>query len=137
MSRLYILINASLSKSQRIAQASHAAAEFVFQHAADQQHQNNDGQRGVRHLTLRTIQKRIEVKVFETADLGSPDFLDLGEFGPVNPDVEFGDADLTIAFDDLAACYSYLEHSWPGCTQAFVIEGMVQDEYADYLARDS
>ena len=98
---------------------------------------SNDGQRGVRHLTLRTIQKRIEVKVFETADLGSPDFLDLGEFGPVNPDVEFGDADLTIAFDDLAACYSYLEHSWPGCTQAFVIEGMVQDEYADYLARDS
>ena len=97
---------------------------------------STNGRRGVRHLTMRTTGTKIEIKVFETADLGSSDHLDLGEFGPVNPDVEFGDADLEMNFGDLAACFSYLEQSWPGCTQALVNEGMVQDEYADYLARD-
>ncbi|WP_342077127.1 hypothetical protein [Yoonia sp. SS1-5] len=97
---------------------------------------SSSGRTGVRHLALKATGKRIELKVFETADLGSPDFLDLGEFGSVNPDVEFGDADVVMKFDDLAACFSYLEERWHGCTQALVNEGIVQDEYADYLARD-
>lgn len=95
-----------------------------------------NGRKGVRHLSLSATRTGIEMRVFETADIGSADYLDLYRFGPVSPDVEFGDADLEVTFANLAECLSYLEKGWPGCTHTLVNQGMVQEEYADYLAGD-
>jgi hypothetical protein len=72
---------------------------------------------------------------YETADIGNEEFLDLYEFGPLNPDLDLDDPEEERVFGDFSTFISELESSFPGSTLKLVNEGVIQDEYLDYLAR--
>jgi hypothetical protein len=91
------------------------------------------GQRGVRRLSLATKANGFELSVFESEDRGSPDFVDLYEFDALDPSLEQDEADETHMFDSLEACLIVLESRWPGSCYKLVKEGMVQEEYRDFL----
>jgi hypothetical protein len=95
------------------------------------------GEQGVRWLSLIQRGHGVRVAVFETADQGSPTFLDLYEFAPLDPALALGEATKELTFDDLSSCLVALAASFPGIPLRFVNEGVIQDEYADFLARKS
>jgi hypothetical protein len=72
--------------------------------------------------------------LFETADLGSEEFLDIYEFGPLDPSLQLDEATEVMQFSELAICLSALSERFPGSTSRLTNEGVVQDEYADFLA---
>jgi hypothetical protein len=90
---------------------------------------------GIRWLLLRSQSNGVEVSLFETADLGSEEFLDLYEFGPLDPSLELDKATEEMQFTDLDACLSTLSERFPGSASRLVNEGVVQDEYADFISR--
>lgn len=93
-----------------------------------------DGQRGIRYLTVCLIDDKLEMRLYEREDCGDPNFLDLYEFGPLNPETVYGDPDLVKVFPSLEACLSEIEKCWPGGAGRIVNEGVLQDEYSDFLA---
>jgi hypothetical protein len=90
---------------------------------------------GIKWFCAREVGNGIKVSVYETADLGSAEFIDVYEFGPLNPDLEFEDPDETIEFSSFAEFYSGIENKFSGSTSRLVNEFLIQDEYADYIAR--
>jgi hypothetical protein len=79
----------------------------------------------------------IHARLYETADRGSSSYLDLYEFGPLDPEVEYGDADRVEVFGSFGDCLSWMSSRWPGSEGRFVNEGVLQDEYADFVAARS
>jgi hypothetical protein len=96
---------------------------------------NRAGERGIRRLAIASRGASIETRIYETADYGGPDSLDLYAFGPLDPDLELGEADETLSFPDLGSCLSALSERFPGVQARLVNEGMIQDEYADFISR--
>lgn len=92
-----------------------------------------DGKPGVRHVVLSMLDRAVAVRVYDSADRGSPEFLDIDEFGPLDPEVEHGDPDQVIEFASLEECLASMSQRWPGSSGRIVNEGVVQDEYADYV----
>jgi hypothetical protein len=90
---------------------------------------------GIRWLLFRSRSNGVEVSLFETADLGSEELLDLYEFGPLDPSLELEEATEKLQFADVDACLSSLSERFPGSTSRLVNEGLVQDEYADFISR--
>lgn len=76
----------------------------------------------------------VVARLFETRDLGGPNFLDLYGFGPLNPDLELDEADQISSFPSLAECLAFMDQRWEGSSARLVNEGVIQDEYADFLA---
>jgi hypothetical protein len=95
------------------------------------------GKPGVRHLSLNLDDGTVVVGLFETQDLGDPAFLDLYEFGPLNDALGLGDAEQTVRFSSLDECLAFMEDHWPGSSGHLINEGVLQDEYADFLAARS
>jgi len=93
-----------------------------------------EGRPGIRHLSLILENGAIVMRLYETADLGRPDFLDISEFGPLDPDLADGDADEVEKFVTFDDCLQTMRQRWPGSDRRLVNEGIVQDEYADYIA---
>lgn len=94
-----------------------------------------DSKPGIKWFSARAGGNGIRVSVYETADLGNEDFIDVYEFGPLNPDLEFEDSDEIIDFTSFAEFYSEIENKFSGSTSKLVNEFIIQDEYADYIAR--
>ncbi len=91
------------------------------------------GAPGVRWLQIRERPTAFDLHVYESADLGSGDFLDLYEFGPLDPSLEQDQASEFHSFLTFGECVRMMEERWPGAALKLVNEGIVQDEYADYL----
>ena len=72
--------------------------------------------------------------LYETADLGDASFLDLYVFGPLDPNLEQGDADSVLTFATFDEFLAFIGQEWPGSDALLTNEGVLQDEYADYLA---
>lgn len=94
-----------------------------------------DGQRGIKWLSASRCGENLRLAIFETADLGSADFLDLHEFGPMNPALEPDEPDEEKMFENFRSLVSEVEALFPGSTARFVNEGIIQDEYSDFIAR--
>ena len=94
-----------------------------------------DSKLGIKWFSARKGGNGIRVSVYETADLGNEDFIDIYEFGPLNPDLELEDPDEIIDFSSFEAFYSEIEKKFSGSTSRLVNEFIIQDEYADYIAR--
>lgn len=92
------------------------------------------GKLGVRHLSIDVADGAVIARLFETQDLGSPDFLDLYEFGPINGALEQGDADKVVSFPSLDDCLAFMEQRWHGSSGRLVNEGVLESEYADFVA---
>jgi len=89
---------------------------------------------GIRHISINMNGTAITARFYETADIGDPAFLDIYEFGPLNSSLDHGEADEILDFSSLGDCLDYMEKSWPGSSGRLVSEGVLQDEYADFVA---
>lgn len=92
-----------------------------------------DGIAGVRWLRISERPAGFDLHVYESADLGSKDWVDLYEFGPLDPELGQDDANEAHSFLTFGECVRMIEGRWPGSALKLVNEGIVQDEYADYL----
>jgi hypothetical protein len=90
--------------------------------------------RGIRYASVDLVGDIVQLSVFNSEDLGSLEFLDLYEFGPLDCSLELGDADEVSAFPTLEACIAEMRARWPQREIRLVNEGMVQEEYRDYIA---
>ncbi|MFF5020288.1 hypothetical protein, partial [Streptomyces sp. NPDC001165] len=89
---------------------------------------------GVRYVEVRVTKGPFEVYLHAVEDVGSESFLDLGEFPPFDPDDEasgFGRR-LGMAEDPLAAL-QIAEQRVGAERGRWVNEGVVQDEYGDFV----
>lgn len=93
-----------------------------------------NGEKGVRWLSIRNSQGGVSALIYESADIGNEDFLDIYAFGPLDPDLDFEDAAETIAATSFREAISIIEKSFPNVSSRIVNEGIVQDEYADFIA---
>ena len=93
------------------------------------------GRAGVNWLSIRGSGSGVDVSVYETADLGDESFLDIYEFGPLDPDLELEEANEVISFASFGQAVGYIEQRFTGSSERLVNELMVQDEYADYISR--
>jgi hypothetical protein len=93
------------------------------------------GVAGIRHASVASIDGKVELHLFESADRGSVTHLDLYEFGPLDASLALGEADQVDAFESLDECLHAMEARWPGSAGRLLNEGMLQDEYRDYIAR--
>ncbi len=88
----------------------------------------------MRHLAITSTDAVLVARVFETEDLGGPAFLDLYEFGPLNRSLEHGEPDQSASFASLDECLRFMDERWPSSSERLVNQGMLQDEYADFVA---
>lgn len=95
------------------------------------------GKPGVRLLSMDLADGVFVARLFEMQDLGGPAFLDLYEFAPLDCAVEHGDADQIFSFGSLEECLAFIHQRWPGSSERLVNEGVIQDEYADFVAKRS
>lgn len=126
MSRRYL----SHSEAQSALNRGKAIEAFLggcFQH----------GVPGIRWVQIRASSKSYELRVYESADPQDPGFLDVYEFGPLNPDLEFDEAEEIHEMPSFEACVALVDARSPGASSRFVNEFMIQDEYADYQCSKS
>lgn len=90
---------------------------------------------GIRWVQIRGLPNGCELHLYETADLGSKDYTDLYEFGPLDPELEQYEPNEVLTFSSFEECLKTLETRWPGAPSRLTNEFVVQDEYADYLRR--
>ena len=91
------------------------------------------GQPVIRYTSLWLDGGSINATVWEVADPQEPGFLDVYSFYPVGHDDEPLEA---FTFPDLDEAIAALELYFPGIAERFVIAGVIQDEYAEYLASE-
>jgi hypothetical protein len=93
-----------------------------------------NGQNGFRWLRLRKQNDFLCVGIFETADQGSPSFLDIYELAPLDPTLALGEPAGQLTFGELPSCITALSERFPESPLRFVNEGVIQDEYADFIS---
>lgn len=93
-----------------------------------------DGQRGVQYLVLRQRGAAVEAELFRSKDSGGAGLYDIYEFAPLNPRVADGDPDQLEKFGTIDQCLRWMAEQWPGSTARLVNQGVLESEYADYLA---
>lgn len=91
------------------------------------------GLNGVRYISICISDARVVLQVFETQDSRNSGTFDLYEFGPLNPLLEIGEADEVLDFSSLDACLAFVDERWPHSSERFVNEGVIQDEYAEFV----
>ena len=92
-----------------------------------------DGRAGIQWLSVRVSKSEIDVSVYETADLGDESFLDIYEFGPLDPDLE--DANEVKSYTSFGQAIEFIEQRFAGSSERLLNEFMIQAEYADYISR--
>jgi hypothetical protein len=98
---------------------------------------DREGRRGVRYLILGMAGEAVEMSLYESEDVGRQDFIDVYEFGPLDPKVVSGDPDQIEKFASFEECIADMTYRWPGSVSRLVNEGVVQEEYRDFIARRS
>lgn len=93
------------------------------------------GARGVKWLAASLRGKIYRMNIYETADHGNERHLDLYEFGPLDPALELDQPDHTKVFDNFQTLIAEMETVFPGSSAKLVNEGVIQDEYSDFIAR--
>ncbi|UBX47484.1 hypothetical protein LDO51_09745 [Providencia alcalifaciens] len=94
-----------------------------------------DSRAGIQWLSIRGSKSEIDVSIYETADLGDESFLDIYEFGPLDPDLELEDANEVKSLTSFGQAIEFIEQRFAGSSERLVNELMIQDEYAEYISR--
>lgn len=89
---------------------------------------------GVRWLSVHQERAGAVIRIYETAVAEDSGSVDLYSFESLNSELDPGEPDEQISVPDLDACWALLEKQFPGSTARLVNEGVIQDEYADFLA---
>ena len=95
-----------------------------------------NGTQGIRWLAISLSPDRNHVLLrrYDSADLGTPDYVDLYEFGPLDPSLEQEDADEIFEFNEFSELWAAMEQHFPGSTALLLNHGVIQDEYQSYKA---
>lgn len=93
-----------------------------------------DDNPGIQWLRIRSSKCELEVSLYETADLGDESFLDIYEFGPLDPELGLGDANEVKSFTSFGHAIEFIEQRFAGSSERLLNEFMIQDEYADYIS---
>ncbi|WP_156402186.1 hypothetical protein [Caulobacter sp. Root1472] len=96
-----------------------------------------DGLNGIRRIALSLVDGTVILNLYESRDFGGIVFLDLYVFGPFDANLELDEPDEAMSFIELEDCLGAMEQRWPGSSGRLVNEGVLQDEYADYVASRS
>jgi hypothetical protein len=96
---------------------------------------SREGKAGIRWLSAIGTASGVSIQLYESADLGDEDFTDVYEFGPLDPELEFEEAAETIEAPSFSVFVSILHERFPGASSRMVNPQLVQDEYADFIAR--
>ncbi|MBU2112835.1 MAG: hypothetical protein KKE94_03565 [Gammaproteobacteria bacterium] len=91
------------------------------------------GEIGIRWISVGIESGSYVLRVYESADIGDEDFLDVYEFGPLNCDLEFEDPVFQTKFVSLDKCSEHLIAQYSVTNLKFVNQGIIQDEYLDYV----
>ena len=94
-----------------------------------------DNSKGIKWASIRYRNDTFITSIYETADLGDEDYLDIYSFGPLNPELDYEEADLEFKYSSFESTLSYLELQFPGLSKKLVNEFVIQDEYKDYIIR--
>ena len=94
-----------------------------------------DTQPGINWLSISSSDEKIYLKIYETADLGNKNFLDLYGFGPLNPELELDEPDEEKVFDSFNSVIAEIEVMFPTSSARFVNQGVIQDEYSEFISR--
>lgn len=89
---------------------------------------------GVRWVSMRlsASKNHVVLRRYDTADFGTSEYLDLYEFGPLDPALQQGEADETLECEEFSDLWRLVEQRFPGSTARLVNEGVLQDEYYSY-----
>jgi hypothetical protein len=68
------------------------------------------------------------VRLCEVLDNGTPGFIDVYEFEPVDPDLPFGDEWM---FDSIDSALKFAENALEARHDRYVNRGLIQDEFKD------
>jgi hypothetical protein len=93
-----------------------------------------EGQRTIRWIVLRYDSDRVQGELWEALDPRDPEWFDVYSFGTLN---EEGEPSILYQFNSLQDGLTELDRQFPRISQRFVNQGVVQDEYAEYLANDA
>ncbi len=94
-------------------------------------HSDGDGYRAIKFLRIdRERNGQVSTTIFESIDAGSPDFLDVYEFSPVDPDMPHGDVNV---FEGPEEALDFALKILGVTGERFVSAGSIQDVYADFL----
>ncbi len=86
----------------------------------------------IRYLTAQGTSGRIYAELWEVEDPRDPEFLDVYNFCPPNGD----DApDRIFVFESVLDALVELDKIFPWVSLRFVNQGVIDDEYAEYLAK--
>ncbi|TVO81546.1 hypothetical protein AYI80_21175 [Shewanella algae] len=91
------------------------------------------GREGIRWLSIFSSGDALKLCIYESADIGSEEFCDIYEFGPLDEELEFEDPDFQLEFPDLSSLYGWLNEHEPGATEKILNQLMIQEEYLDYI----
>lgn len=94
-----------------------------------------NGRAGINWLSIRSTDSGVDVSVYESADLGDESFLDIYEFGPLDPDLELEEANEVKTFASFGQAVDFIEQRFKGSSEKLLNELMVPDEYAEYIYR--
>ncbi|MEV6574889.1 MULTISPECIES: hypothetical protein [Streptomyces] len=88
----------------------------------------------MRYVEVRATKGPFEVYLHTVEDVGSESFLDLGEFPPFDPDDEASEFGLLLGMaEDPLAALRIAEQHVAAERDRWVNEGVVQDEYGDFV----
>ena len=92
---------------------------------------------GVRWLSIDLSRDRNHIRLcrYDTADIGTTEYVDLYEFGPLDPNLQLDEADEMLELDEFSELWSLLERCFPGSTMRLVNAGVAQEEYRSYKAK--
>lgn len=86
----------------------------------------------IRWVSVRKDGDQIEVTLWEAEDVGNAEYVDIYSF-PTMGD-EPGDPIALVTFTELQDAIAHACKVWGADPKRFVNQGVVQDEYADYLS---
>ncbi|MBO2595630.1 hypothetical protein I6M59_12225 [Shewanella algae] len=91
------------------------------------------GKEGVRWLSISSSGDAVKLYIYESADIGSEEFCDIYEFGPLDEELEFEDPYFQLEFPDLPSLYVWLHEHELEATEKLLNQLMIQEEYLDYI----
>ncbi len=86
----------------------------------------------IRYLTLRGTEQQVTAKLWEVEDPRNPNFFDVSSLYPPNGDDE---PEQVFSFTSVQQALSEIDTHFPGASGRFVNQGVIDDEYRDYLAK--
>jgi len=82
-----------------------------------------NGERGIKWLSLSSRGEKIRLAFYETADRGNENYLDLYEFGPLDPKLQLDEPDQEKLFSDFESAISEIDQMFPTSSFKLVNEG--------------